>query len=188
MKQFNFKRIQKLKKSLEADRVVLDAKSDEARRQAKLAIFALQRQEGPKAKDCLKQSRDLIRASLFLVKKRPLLSGESSWKSALEEFTEAHLFETYLHGHLSVPAEAENHPDVVLGAMSDLAGEIARYSILRATERDKKAIEDAHKIVLKIVDMLAALDLTGSLRSKFDQTKQHLRKIEDIRYDLSKKD
>lgn len=188
MKQFNFKRIQKLKKSLEADRIVLDSKADEARRQAKLAIFALQRHEAARAKDCLGESRNLIRACLGLVRRRPLLAGESGWKSALEEYTEAHLFETYLHGHLSVPAEAENHPDVVLGAMSDLAGEIARYSILRATERDRNSIEEAHRTVLKIVDMLAALDLTGSLRSKFDQTKQHLRKIEDIRYDLSKKD
>lgn len=186
MKQFNFKRIQKLKKALEADRVVLDAKADEARRQAKLAIFALQRQEPSRAGNCLKQSRDLIRSCVSLVKRRPLLAGEASWKSALEEYTEAHLFETYLHGHLSVPAEAENHPDVVLGGLSDLAGEIARYAILRATERDRRAIEDAHRIVLKIVDMLAALDLTGSLRSKFDQTKQHLRKIEDLRYDLSR--
>lgn len=186
MKPFNFKRIQKLKKTLEADRVLLDSKADEARRQAKLAIFALQRHESFRAKDCLKQSRDLIRACVTLVKKRPLLAAESSWKSALEEYTEAHLFETYLQGHLSVPVEAENHPDVVLGGLSDLAGEIARYSILRATERDRKSIEEAHQVVLKIVDMLAALDLTGSLRSKFDQTKQHLRKIEDLRYDLSK--
>jgi hypothetical protein len=35
------------------------------------------------------------------------------------------------------------------------------------------------------VGEMAAMNLTGSLRNKFDQGKQHLRRLEDIRYDLS---
>lgn len=186
MKNLDFKKIQNNKKALEVDRKGFYTKADEARRQAKLAIFALQRNDSKRAISCLKESQSLIKSCAALIKRRPLLSEESSWYSALEEYTEAHLFDSYLKGKLSLPVEAENNPDAILGGLADLAGEIARYSILRATERDKKAIEDAHRTVLKIVEVLAALDLTGSLRSKFDQTKQHLRKIEDIRYDLSR--
>lgn len=186
MKNFNLSKIYKGKKALEADKKVLYAKSDEARRLAKLAIFAMQRDDGKKAADCLKDSATLIKSGLDMMKKNPLLNGEPGWKSALEEYTEAKLFSSYLEGRLAIPAEAEQNPDALLGGLSDLAGEIARHSVLRATAKDRTAIENAHKTVLAIVDALAELDLTGSLRSKFDQSKQHLRKIEDLRYDLSR--
>lgn len=162
------------------------AQADEARRQSKLAIFAMQRDEVPQGKQKLEAARKLIQACAKQIKRQPTLVGESSWGSALEEYCEAHLFATYLDGKLSLPVEVENEPDVILGGLADLAGEIARHSVLRATVKDRRSLEKAHEIALKIVETLAALDLTGSLRAKFDQTKQHLRKIEDLRYDLSK--
>ena len=73
----------------------------------------------------------------------------------------------------------------MIGGISDAAGEIARYAMLRATARDIKEVDRLYAVAFSIVEMLLALDLTGSLRSKFDQAKQHLRKIEEIRYDLS---
>ncbi|MFA6160761.1 MAG: hypothetical protein WCT54_00050 [Patescibacteria group bacterium] len=186
MKNFNFQAIRKSKLSLEKERRELDAKSDEARRQSKLAIFALQRGEQKRGDQCLADARKLIKVCQMMIRKRPSLSGDSGYKSALEEFVEAALFDAYLKDDLRLPAEAESSPDAALGGLADLAGEIARHSVLMATVKNKKAIEHAHATVVKIVDVLAALDLTGSLRSKFDQTKQHLRKIEDLRYDLSR--
>lgn len=186
MKNFDLKKLYASKKGLESERKSLSAKSDEARRLAKLAIFAMQREDRKRADQCLKDSGALVKEGLAMAKKNPLLNGEPGWRSAMEEYAEARLFASYLDGMLEIPKEIENNPDVLLGGISDLAGEIARYSVLRATAKDKAAIEKAHGTVLMIVDALAELDLTGSLRSKFDQSKQHLRKIEDLRYDLSK--
>ena len=35
------------------------------------------------------------------------------------------------------------------------------------------------------MDFLLQMDLTGHLRTKVDQAKQHVKKLEEIRYDLS---
>ncbi len=186
MKRITFDHIQKRKKELEVLKRTLDGYAHEALRASKRAIFAFQRGDGKEAGELLGVARDNVRLGTKIVFKQPLLTGDGQWRAALEEYTEATLFGTYLDGEMRAPDECAEYPDVLLGGLSDTAGELARYAVLRATERDKKAVESAYKTALHIVELFAALDLTGSLRAKFDQSKSHLRKIEDIRYDLSK--
>ncbi len=186
MKMFSFKNVEKLKKSNDQEKRALDQIANDLRKTAKVAIFALQRGDARKAEVDLAQAEKYLAKCQSLIKKNSSLANESAYRSALEEYAEAVFFKGYLSGEVFIPTEISKDPEAVIGGLADLAGEVARYSVLRATEHDAKSVETAHEIVLKIVDWLAILDLTGSLRSKFDQTKQHLRKIEDIRYDLSR--
>lgn len=186
MKMFNLKSVEKLKRSNDQEKKSLDQMANEIRKTAKVAIFAMQRGDTRKADLDLAEAQKQLTKCSSLIKQKPVLAGESAYRSALEEYAEAIFFKGYLQSEIILPAEIAKDTEAVIGGLADLAGEVARYSVLRATEHDAQAVETAHKLVIKIVEWLATLDLTGSLRSKFDQTKQHLRKIEDIRYDLSR--
>ncbi|HPN15048.1 MAG TPA: hypothetical protein PLF71_02965 [bacterium] len=186
MKMFNFQKVEKLKKIHDQEKRALDQTANDLRKTAKVAIFALHRGDGRKAEADLAQAEKYLTKCQSLIKKNSSLANESAYHSALEEYAEAVFFRGYLVGEVYLPNEIAKDEEAVIGGLADLAGEVARYSVLRATEHDAQSVETAHKAVLKIVDWLATLDLTGSLRSKFDQSKQHLRKIEDIRYDLSR--
>lgn len=187
MKMFSFQKVGKIKRTHDQDKRALDQVANDLRRTSKVAIFALQRGDILKAEADLSQAEKYLVKCRALIKKNNCLANESSYRSALEEYAEAVFFKGYLAGEVFLPDVIVKDEEAVIGGLADLAGEVARYSVLRATEHDAESVEIAHQAVLKIVDWLATLDLTGSLRSKFDQTKQHLRKIEDIRYDLSRR-
>jgi len=185
MKPFKPADIAKRKKAYETARASLNLHAQLALRTSKRAIFAFQRNETSNGGKLLDEASSALRAAAVIIRKQPDMASENTWSAAREEYTEAVAFASFLTGKLALPDEIADDPDAVLGGLADAAGEIARYSVLRATEHDRSSVERGYQTVLQIVDLLASLDLTGNLRSKFDQTKQHLRKIEDIRYDLS---
>lgn len=154
---------------------------------AKRAIFSLHRQDTKQAKTLLTEVEKDLRQGMMLCKKVKRLENEGAWRAAQEEAVEAYLFLFWIeHGSLSISKLFTHDPDLVLGGLSDVVGEMARYGVLRATEHDAKAVEALYQEAVRVIDFLLQLDLTGYLRTKFDQAKQHLRKLEDLRYDASK--
>ncbi len=160
--------------------------SAQAQHLSKQAIFTAQRGE-------LKQAQELLAAAVALLKQGQALCrqvGEleylGSYRAALEEFVEADLFTTYLkRGGVGRVSKVKVAPEVYLGGLSDMLGELVRYAVKLATEGKPTEVDKLAKFVTQVVGELAAMNLTGSLRNKFDQAKQHLRRLEDIRYDLS---
>ncbi len=187
MKEKAWQDINRLKLAIDKDRQQLSILSSELLRVSKHAIFALQRQDKIEANSRLKKADELVKSGLKIVNKQISLQNEGVWRVAIEEFAEAFIFNSFLMGSLKYPPVLKNFPDAIYGGLADAAGEMARLSVLSATKGDIKNVERAYQIVLQIVEHLATLDLTGNLRAKFDQSKSHLRRIEDIRYDLSKR-
>jgi len=64
---------------------------------------------------------------------------------------------------------------------------MARFAVRKATLGDKVSVERLFKSAENMVAFLMSLDSTGYLRTKTDQAKQHLRRLEELRYDISKK-
>lgn len=153
---------------------------------AKQAIFSFHRNDVVGGKENLRSAESFIRAAALKFKKIPELGSEGSYRAALEEYTEARLFETFLEGkpigQVSAPGMDE---DIYLGGLFDLTGELVRYGVLKATERDKKEVQRAGAALEEIAGEIISMNITGSLRAKYDQMKQNLRKMEEIRYDLS---
>jgi predicted translin family RNA/ssDNA-binding protein len=187
MKEKSWLDLNKLKQSIDKDRQQLADLSGELLRVSKRAIFALQRQDKAEATSRLKKADELIKSGLKIVSKQTLLQNDGIWRAGMEEYAEAFIFNSFLSGSLKYPATLKNYPDAIYGGLADAAGEMARMSVLSATDGDSKSVERAYAITVEIVEHLAMLELTGNLRSKFDQSKSHLRRIEDIRYDLSKR-
>ena len=58
-------------------------------------------------------------------------------------------------------------------------------AVLKATERQLKDVEKIYTTVSDVVRHLAEADLTGQARQKFDEAKRNLKRVEEIRYELS---
>lgn len=187
MKEKAWQDIDKLKLAIDKDRAQLSGLASELLRLSKRAIFALQRQDKAESTSRLKQADTLLKSGLKIVNKQTTLQNDGVWRAAMEEYAEAYIFNSFIAGSLKYPPALKNYPDAIYGGLADAAGEMARMSVLSATEGDSKTVDRAYNVASQIVEYLAMLELTGGLRSKFDQSKSHLRRIEDIRYDLSKR-
>lgn len=153
---------------------------------AKQAIFAAQRGAMSESETLLAEARSLLLQGRKVARHVQDAEQQGSYRAALEEFVEARLFWEFLeHGKVTkitlVPVPLETY----LAALSDMVGELARYGVRQATSGDKISVQELAQAAEVIVAELARMNLTGYLRTKFDQARQHLRRLEDIKYDLS---
>ena len=115
---------------------------------AKRAIFALHREALSEASELLKDSSDLIDKARAETKKHPELRGQGPYHAALEEYTEALLFQNFLiKGDWKNSEALKMDPDIYLGALSDATGELVRYAVRQATKGNIGAVEAAREIV-----------------------------------------
>ncbi len=181
-----FKKIAQRYQSLEAGRKNLQDIGTSAARLSKQAIFALQRGDMAQGAQHLREAETHLKKGLQLVTKESRLSDGGVWRAAMEEFCEASLLEKALQKKDLFPSQSiTEDPDILIGGISDLAGELVRLAVRAATDGDKKRVKELADLAETLVTFLTSLDLTGSLRAKGDQARQHLRRLEDIRYDLS---
>lgn len=163
--------------------------SNEALNMSKRAIFAFHRDDIVGGKKLLIDVLKVVQGFEPLFKKEPALRYEGVYAAALEEYVEAQLLLQFLEkkplGAITTIKALD--AEVFLGGLSDLTGELVRYAIARATEGDEKEVKRAHVALEKAMMILVSLDLTGKLRTKYDQAKNSLRKMESIVYDLSLK-
>jgi predicted translin family RNA/ssDNA-binding protein len=160
--------------------------SAQAQHLSKQAIFTAQRGELKEAGSLLAGAATLLKQGQALCRKVGELEYLGSYRAALEEFVEADLFTTFLkRGAVGRVSKVTVAPEVYLGGLSDMLGELVRYAVKLATEGKRAEVDKLARFVTQVVGEMAAMNLTGSLRNKFDQGKQHLRRLEDIRYDLS---
>ncbi len=185
----NKKYFQKIRQSLlsysEKRREVIKVSGD-AQHLAKRCIFARQRDDIAGATVALSEAEQLLSGLVTKYKKEPDLLDEGAHRASLEEYAEAYLLAQFLDGKeigeikkIAVPE------DIYVGGLADVPGELLRYAIKSATERNfdmvKKCYQAAEEITLEMVDM----DLTGYNRQKFDQAKGALNKLQQVVYEVS---
>ncbi len=160
--------------------------SNEALSKSKRAIFAMHRDDHASAADLLRQASDLFTKVEQRFKKSKGLQYEGAYKAALEEYAEALLFAQYLKTRKIGPIEARAmEPLVYLSGLSDTTGEIVRYTLRQVTHGKTDTLVHARDTVELVIEFMLDLDATGYLRTKFDQAKGNLKRLEDMLYDLS---
>ena len=174
--------------NIEKMRRTLQRVSGDAQRLAKQAIFAAQREEAATASSLLHEARSLLLEGKKMAKGEPRLASEGVWRAALEEYGEALLFTQFASHAKKMDWQPDllDDPSIVLGALSDAVGELVRLALRAATARDAKAVAEISETAEQIVGFLTSIDLTGALRQKGDQARSHLRRLEDLRYDMSR--
>ncbi len=164
----------------------LIGQSNKALHHAKRVIFSLHRGDAAEAKTRHAAAETLLLSITKTHKKNPKLLNEGSLKAAIEEFVEASLFLSFVEGKslgklpkLVVPEE------VYLAGLADVPGELYRYAVRAATERDVMTVKRCNDAASDIIGALIDMDLTSYLRTKADQAKSAARKLEHVVYELS---
>lgn len=161
-------------------------RSQEALAQSKKAIFAYHRDDEEAAQVCLARATTLFQQAELAMKKNPSLLYEGAYRAALEEYAEALLFAGYLHtGKMDKIDARAMDPQIYLAGLSDATGEIVRYTLRQVTQGNNTQVVHARDTVEMIIEFMLELDATGYLRTKFDQAKGNLKRLEEILYDLS---
>lgn len=76
-------------------------------------------------------------------------------------------------------------PLVYLSGLSDTTGEIVRHTLRQVTHGKTDQVIHVRDTVEMVIEFMLDLDATGYLRTKFDQAKGNLKRLEDMLYDLS---
>jgi len=185
------KLINKIKKDYEEydiGRRIVIKNSNDILKASKQCIFALHRNNKKEADQYKKEAEKSLKYLQEKIKKTAKLHYEGAYLAAVEEFVEAQLFYQFItKGKVGPIKDFEIAENSYLGGLSDLCGELARRSVYLATKRKYQEVEVYHKMVEEIMAEMIKFNFSGLLRQKFDQAKNHLRKIEDIMYDLQLK-
>ncbi|MFH1142539.1 MAG: hypothetical protein V1695_02400 [Candidatus Uhrbacteria bacterium] len=156
-------------------------RSNGALSKSKRAIFAMHRNDLKGASEHLKEALHIFKESEAKFKDWPALKYEGAYKAALEEYAEALLFEQFLKtGKFDLLEKRVMDHGTYLAALSDATGEVVRYAIREATAGRYDSVKVATSTVEKVIEFLLGLDLSGYLRTKFDQAKKNLRNLEQV--------
>lgn len=181
-----FRSIKKTKRTRDKNRRELIGASNQALNMSKRAIFALHRSDRKQSDKLLDEASALFKQSEKLFVRFPELAYEGAYKAALEEYAEALLFSNYLkNGKIESIDKRAMSEDIYIAGLCDTTGEIVRHALKSVTSGDTKSLKQAYDTVESVVEFLLELDLTGYLRTKFDQSKKNLRKLEEMSYDIS---
>ena len=160
--------------------------SNDALSKSKRAIFALHRNDFTQAREYLDQAQALFKSCEASFRSFPELREEGAYRAGLEEYAEACLFESYLQkgsiGKIDPRAMASS---IYLAGLCDATGEMVRYAVRQVTLGHPEGVVQIHETVSMIIEFLLDLDLTGYVRTKFDQAKKNLSRLEEMSYDLA---
>jgi predicted translin family RNA/ssDNA-binding protein len=184
----NKKFIQQLKKEFDVhgkERQQIIGFSNAVLHDAKKAIFSLHRDDVVDAENTLKEIEDILKN---LQKKFSYnrLMEEGAYKAAVEEYVEAKMFFLVMAGKTVDKIKGiEINYESYLGGVSDLLGELVRQAVKMATLGKYNEVKKIHKIADDVMAQLVEFDMRSYLRTKYDQAKGHLRKIEQINYEIN---
>jgi predicted translin family RNA/ssDNA-binding protein len=186
----NKKFISKLRddyKQSESERRQIISISNGILHDSKRIIFALHRGEISEAE----KSFNIIEASLKKMEKNFGFNrneDEGSYKAAVEEYVEAKMFYYFLAGKkLDKIPEVKLDYDSYLGGICDFTGELVRYATNQAAIGNFKKAEEVKQEINLVIGELINFDMGGYLRTKYDQARSNLRKIEEMAYEVKLK-
>jgi len=152
--------------------------------EAKKTIFALQRQDFKAAEEKLAGMEKSLQnlESRFGYER---LHREGAYKAAAEEYLEGKTLQAIIKNK-KVEAVKGLRLDYesYLGGICDMIGELVRYATNQAAAGKFGAVAKIKKTADDIMAQLVDFDMTGYLRTKYDQARGHLRKLEQMAYDI----
>ncbi|MDD5687296.1 MAG: hypothetical protein PHE88_05640 [Elusimicrobia bacterium] len=182
----NEKFFQKLKedhRKASNERMQIIGISNDTLHNAKRIIFTLHRGETGEAKKKLLEIEQVLRQ---LEKKFGFerISEEGSYRAAVEEYVEAKMFYfVMVNKKIDRIKEINLNYGSYLGGLCDLTGELVRRAVNEAAAGNLDEVPKMKKIINDIMAELIEFDMTGYLRTKYDQAKHNLGRIEQIDYE-----
>ena len=154
---------------------------------SKKAIFAIHRQDIKTAEERLLESEKIIKQMEKKFGQNRILA-EGALMASLEEYAEAKLFFNFIQSNKIGKIKEVNIPlESYIGGICDLSGELIRYATNQSIEKNFSEISRVKKIINDILNELIDFDITGYLRTKYDQARGNLKKIEQMDYEINLK-
>ena len=184
----NTKFLQKLKKEYydyNSERRQIISLANVILHDSKRIIFALHRNEIKIAEASFIEIEKIIKKldDEFGYKR---IYAEGSYKAGVEEYVEAKMFYFVLVGEkINKIKNIKLSFESYLGGICDTTGELVRLAINNAAKGNTDEVKKMKKIIEDIMAELVEFDMTGYLRTKYDQARRNLRKIEQINYEIS---
>jgi len=184
----NKKFVQQLKKEYDAhesERRQIISLSNVVLHDSKRVIFALHRWDQTKAGASLAEIEKIL---VNLEKKfgYARLAQEGAYKAGVEEYVEAKLLYKLVGGdNVEAIKGFTINAESYLSGICDLTGELVRQAVNRAAQGKFKEVAKIKEMIDEIMAELVEFDMTGYLRTKYDQAKGNLRKIEQINYEIN---
>ncbi|MFH1255212.1 MAG: hypothetical protein V1667_01965 [bacterium] len=184
----NKKFVQKLKREYddyEGERRQIISLSNAVLHDSKRVIFALHRFDENKAGESLAVIEKIL---TDLEKKfgHARLSQEGSYKAGVEEYVEAKMLNKLVNGEkIDFIKNLEINCESYLSGICDLTGELVRQAVNIAASGKTEQVAKIKNIIDEIMSELVEFDMTGYLRTKYDQAKGNARKIEQIGYEIN---
>jgi len=151
---------------------------------SKRVIFAIHRNDIKKARESLAE----IEAILISSEKKfshTRLMQEGSYRASVEEYVEAKiLFNIIQKKKIDIFKKIKLSHETYLAGICDVTGELVRRSVNKAAEGKVREVKIAKDLINEIMEELVEFDMTGYLRTKYDQAKNSLKKIEQIAYEV----
>jgi len=183
----NAKFLEELKKDYranESERRQIISASNNILFEAKKTIFAIQRQDFKIAVEKITG----IEAALKNLETRfgyERLHREGAYKAAAEEYLEGKtLFLVIKNKPLEAVEDLHLDYESYLGGICDMIGELVRYATNQAAAGKFSEVAKIKKLAEDIMGQLIDFDMTGYLRTKYDQSRGHLRKLEQMTYEI----
>ncbi len=152
--------------------------------EAKKTIFALQRQDFKTAAAKLEENEKNLK-NLAARFGQERLNREGAYKAAAEEYLEGKTFYTVIKNKkIEATPELQLDYEGYLGGICDLIGELVRYATNQAAVGKFAEVAKIKKGAEDIMAQLIDFDMTGYLRTKYDQARGHLRKLEQMAYEI----
>ncbi len=183
-----FTKLYKEYSSYDIGRRIIIKHSNDVLKFAKQAIFATHREDIKEAEKDLDEAEKILKYLQTKIKKEKALQYEGAYLAAMEEYVEAKLFLNFIKTNKITAIKGQIiDVDSYMGGLCDFTGELVRRAIFLATRHRYKEVSICEQAIEDVVGELIKFNLLGKLRPKFDQSKNNLRKIEEIMYDLELK-
>lgn len=166
--------------------------SNDILRLAKQAIFAIHKNDREEADSLLTQASEKITALMAHQAESGQVvepQGQGAFRAAIEEYFEARLFVNYIDGHevgFLENFDATFYEEYLAG-LCDVTGEIVRRAIREVTDKNYDNLSKYRDFIEDSVKVMMTFNLTGKLRSKYDDSLRNLKRMEQILYDVSLK-
>jgi predicted translin family RNA/ssDNA-binding protein len=151
---------------------------------SKRVIFSLHRGDNKIAEESLAAIEEVLKKLEAKFGYNRIME-EGSYKAGVEEYVEAKTLFMVINGQ-KIDAIKGLKIDVegYLGGICDLTGELVRRGVNQAAAGHWEEVPKINKIINDILAELVQFDMTGYLRTKYDQAKGNLRKIEQVNYEV----
>lgn len=168
----------------ESERRQINSAANNILFESKRTIFALQRSD---FKTSEKKLLEIEKAFKNLAQHfgQERLNREGSYRAAAEEYLEGKTFYAVIKNKKIEPTkDLYLDYEAYLGGICDLIGELVRYATNQAAQGKFTAVAKIKANAEAIMTQLLDFDMTGYLRTKYDQARGHLRKLEQMTYEI----